>query len=202
MAIRIPLYIPTLEIKKNMGKIIAAFNMTIDGNCDHRIPNPDQEVHEHYADLLKRADVILYGRKTFELMKYWQNLIDEPSDVKSRNDFAESIDKIPKIVFSNTMLSTGWDSAKLAGSTLYDQVIDLKEQGSKVILVGSRSLIIQLLNLNLIDEFQLCIFPIIAGPGLQLFENINSRTDFTLQYIKRFNSGAVIHYYSKSILNT
>lgn len=148
-----------------MVKIIAAFNMTIDGNCDHRILNPDLEVHEHYADLLKQAGLILYGRKSFELMKYWQNLIDEPSEVKSGKDFAKSIDKIPKIVFSNTILSTGWDSAKLASSALYNQVIDLKEQGSEVILVGSRSLIIQLLNLNLIDEFQLCIFPSLQDPA-------------------------------------
>lgn len=179
-----------------MRKVIAAFNMTIDGNCDHTVPNPDHNIHKHYTDLLKNSDAILYGRKTFELMKYWQNFIIEPSKEKSINDFAITIDKIPKIVFSNTMKSTEWNSAKLSNKTLEEQVQELKQIPGKNILIGSRSLIIQLLNLNLIDEFQLCIYPIITGPGLQLFENIDIRIDFALQNTKKFKSGAIIHYYT------
>lgn len=53
-----------------MKKITAIFNMTIDGNCDHTIPNPDAEIHEHYTHLLKKSGAVLNGRKTFELMKF------------------------------------------------------------------------------------------------------------------------------------
>lgn len=53
-----------------MRKIIAAFNMTLDGICDHTAGIPDQEIHSHYTDLLNQADAILYGRITFHLMEY------------------------------------------------------------------------------------------------------------------------------------
>ena len=89
------------------------------------------------------------------------------------DEFAIAIDKIPKIVFSHTLkstdpIATGWDSAKLSNKPIDEEVSELKQQSGKDILVGSRSLIIQLMNLNLIDEFQLCIHPVIIGKGLPL----------------------------------
>lgn len=54
-----------------MGKVIATFNMTLDGVCDHTAGIPDQEIHDYYSDLLEQGDAILYGRITFELMEYW-----------------------------------------------------------------------------------------------------------------------------------
>lgn len=169
--------------------------MTIDGNCDHTIPNPDADIHDHYSHLIENAEALLYGRITFELMKYWQTLLTHPSDNKSHNDFAIAIDKTPKIVFSRTMKSTGWDSAQLSDKSLPEKVKELKNGEGKDILICSRSLIIQLLNENLIDEFQLCIHPIIAGPGLMLFDKIKKRIDLTLSHTKTFKCGAVIHYY-------
>lgn len=179
-----------------MRKVLAVFNMTIDGNCDHTIPNPDVEIHEHYTHLLKESGVVLYGRNTFELMKYWQTFLSEPSKEKSMNDFAVTIDQIQKIVFSNTMESTGWESAYLSDQPLQEKIMQLKKLPGNDILIGSRSLIVQLLNLNLIDELQLCIYPIIAGQGLQLFENIHQRIDLSHQWTKSFKSGAVIHSYN------
>ena len=78
---------------------------------------------------------------------------------------------------------------------LEEEVLELKQQSGKDIFVGSRSLIIQLVNLNLIDEFQLCIHPVIAGSGLPLFENINDRTLLKLIKTKTFGGGAITLYY-------
>jgi dihydrofolate reductase len=181
-----------------MRKIIAAINITIDGFCDHTAGLPDEEIHQHYTDLLNDADTILYGRTTYQLMQYWQTLLKDPSDEKTMNDFAVAIDKIPKIVFSHTLKNTGWDSAKLAGQSLEETVAALKRSGnsgSRDILIGSPSLIVQLANLHLIDEYQLCIHPVIIGKGLSLFENINDRTVFKLLKTKTFSNGAVLHYY-------
>ena len=181
-----------------MRKIIAAINMTLDGFCDHTAGLPDEEIHQHYADLLDNADVILYGRITYQLMQYWQTLIKNPSDEKSMNDFAIAIDKIPKIVFSHTLKDVEWDSARLSDQAIEEEVLELKQfrnGGSKDILVGSRSLIIQLMKLNLLDEYQLCIHPVIAGTGLPLFENIKDRTVLKLIKTKTFSGGAVILYY-------
>ena len=181
-----------------MRKLIAAINMTLDGFCDHTAGLPDEQIHQHYADLLDNAGVVLYGRITYQLMQYWQTLIKNPSGEKSMDDFARAIDKIPKIVFSNTLKNTGWDSATLSNQPIEEEVLELKQSrngGSKDILVGSRSLIIQLMKLNLIDEYQLCVHPVVAGSGLPLFENINDRTILKLIKTKTFSGGAVTLYY-------
>jgi dihydrofolate reductase len=151
--------------------VIAAINMTLDGNCDHTAGIPDEEIHQHYTELLEQGDAILYGRTTYQLMEFWRTFLEIPSEEKSMNDFAIAIDRIPKIVFSNTLKNVDWKSAILARRDLKDEVLELKQQVGKDIVIGSRSLIIQLLNLNLIDEFQLCIYPVVAGKGLPLFEH-------------------------------
>jgi dihydrofolate reductase len=185
-----------------MRKLVAAINMTLDGFCDHTVIIPDEEVHQHYTDLLGTAGTILYGRITYQLMEYWRPLIEEPSGEKSMDDFAQAIDKIPKIVFSRTLKNVDWESVKLANRDIEEEVLELKQQSGKDILVGSRSLIIQLMNLNLIDEYQLCVHPVVAGSGLPLFEYVNGRTFFKLIKTKIFRGGAVIFYYEPINKNT
>jgi dihydrofolate reductase len=178
-----------------MRKLIAAINMTLDGYCDHTAITPDEEIHQHYSDLLSDAGVILYGKTTYQLMEFWRTLIEKPSGEKSMDDFALVMDKVPKIVFSRTLKNVDWHSAKLATQSIEKEVLELKQQSGKDVFVGSRSLIIQLMKLNLIDEFQLCVHPVIVGSGLPLFENINDRTTFKLLKTKTFSGGAVILYY-------
>ena len=178
-----------------MRKLIAAINMTLDGFCDHTAIDPDEEIHQHYAGLLSSGDTILYGNITYQLMKYWQTVAKDPTGNKAMDEFAVIMDNIPKIVFSHTLKDTEWESAKLASRTLKEEVLELRQHPGKDILVGSRSLIIQLMKLNLIDEFQLCIHPVIAGSGLPLFENLHDRTIFKLLKTKTFRGGAAILYY-------
>ena len=178
-----------------MRKIIAAINMTLDGFCDHTAGLPDEEIHQHYTELLGQADLILYGRITYQLMEFWRTLLENPSEEKSMNDFALAIDKIQKIVFSHTLKDVDWASARLADQTLEEEVLALKQQPGAAILVGSRSLIIQLMNLNWIDEYQLCVHSVVAGSGLPLFENINDRTILKLTKTKTFSGNAVTLYY-------
>jgi dihydrofolate reductase len=178
-----------------MRKVIAAINMTLDGFCDHTAVIPDEEIHYHYAELLDTAGVILYGRKTYELMQYWQALVKEPSGNKSMDDFAVVMDRTPKLVFSHTLKDTGWESAKLAEKPIKEAVLALKQQEGKPILVGSPSLIVSLTNLDLIDEYQLCIHPVVAAGGLPLFKNVNNRLDLKLLKTKTFSGGAELLYY-------
>lgn len=171
-------------------------NMTLDAFCDHTTSVADEEIHEHYSELLRSAGAILYGRITYQLMEYWPPLVKDPSGNKAMDEFAIVMDKIPKIVFSNTLKKLEWATAKLATGSLEEEVLELRQQPGKDILVGSRSLIIALLNLQLIDEFQLCVQPIIAGKGLPLFENINDRMDLSLIKTKIFNNtGSILYYY-------
>jgi dihydrofolate reductase len=178
-----------------MRKVIAAINITLDGFCDHTAGIPDEELHNHYAELINNAGVILYGRTTYQLMQFWQTLLKNPSGERSMDEFAIAIDKIPKIVFSHTLKNTEWNSAELSDQSIEEEVLKLKQQPGKDILVGSRSLIIQLLQLNLLDEFQLCIHPVVIGKGLPLFDKIKDRTIFRLLKTKVFGSGAIVHYY-------
>lgn len=179
-----------------MRKVIAAINMTIDGICDHTAGIPDEELHDHYADLLNNAGTILYGRITYQLMQYWQTLLVHPSGEKSMDDFAVAIDRIEKLVFSRTLETTDWGSARLSDQSPEAAVLTLKQQSGKDILVGSPSLIVQLMKHNLVDEYQLCIHPVVAGGGLPLFAGISDRNVFTLIKTRSFKSGAIILYYA------
>lgn len=178
-----------------MRKVIAAINMTLDGVCDHTVGIVDENLHYHYSDLINNAGAILYGRTTYQLMQFWQILLKNPSGQKSMDDFAISINRIEKIVFSNTLKDAGWDTAKVASRPLEEMVLQLKQQSGQDILIGSRSLIIQLLNSNLIDEFQICIHPMVEGKGLRLFDQIKDRIIFKLVKTKSLNSGVTIMYY-------
>lgn len=177
-----------------MRKVIAAINTTLDGVCDHTAGIPDAEIHRHYANLLSKADVILYGRITYQLMEFWRTLVDKPSGDKSMDDFASIINVIPKIVFSRTLKNIDWKSAKLADQTIEEKILELRQQPGQDILIGSRSLILQLMKLDMIDEYQFCLHPVVAGGGLTLFENMD-RTVFKLIKTKTFVNGAILLYY-------
>jgi len=178
-----------------MRKVIAAINVTLDGVFDHTAVTPGEDIHQHYADLLEDSGVILYGRITYGLMEYWRDVVANPTGEKAMDDFAVVMDRVPKVVFSNTLKDTDWETARLATQSLEEEVIALKEQSGKDILVGSRSLIMSLLKQGLIDEFQLCIHPVIAGDGLTLFHDVDSRIELKLVRQKAFEGGAVILYY-------
>ncbi len=182
-----------------MRKVIGAINMTIDGFCDHTAILLDEQIHQHYEKLLLNAGIVLYGRITYKLMEYWKEFLEHPSGKKSMDDFAIAIDRIPKIVFSHTLLNTGWTSASLSDQPLSKTVVELKHQSGKDILVGSRSLIIQLMQLNLIDELQLCIHPVITSKGLPLFQDMQRRIELTRTKTKSFDGGAVILYFEPTV---
>jgi dihydrofolate reductase len=179
-----------------MRKIIAAINMTLDGFCDHTAGIADEELHQHYSELLSHADAILYGRITYQLMESsWPDIVKNPTGNKAIDEFAVIIQDIPKIVFSRTLTRVEWKNAELAKRGLKEEVLELRQQPGKYILVGSPGLIAALMNLGLIDEYQLCVHPVVAGRGLPLFKNINDRAIFKLLKIKTFDSGAATLYY-------
>lgn len=186
-----------------MRKLIAAINMTLDGFCDHTSGVPDDQIHYYYKDLLNSAGAVIYGRKTYQLMEFWLELLKNPSGNNALDEFAVAIDRVPKIVFSRTLEQVNWATARVAKHDLQEEISALKQQEGKPVLVGSPSLIVALLNLDVLDELQVCIHPVIAGYGLPLFKNINDRWMLKLLNTKVFEGGAVIHYYKpekKSIL--
>jgi dihydrofolate reductase len=180
-----------------MRKIIAAMNMTLDGFCDHTAMSADDEIHDHYSELLRSAGILLYGRITYQLMEYWLPIVTNPTGNKSFDEFALTIDKIPKVVFSRTLKSVEWKTAGVATRDLKEELLELRQQQGNDILVGSPSLIVALSQLDLIDEYQLGVQPTILGAGLPLFKNIRDRIDLKLLKTKTFGCGAIILYYER-----
>src|SRR6185369_13743205 len=125
-----------------MRKLIAAMNMTLDGFCDHTAMIADEEIHQHYNELLSNADTLIYGRITYQLMEsYWPSVVKKPTGNKPTDDFAVLIDNISKIVFSRTMTNVNWKKTELKKEVIKEEVLELKYQDGKNILVGSPSLI-------------------------------------------------------------
>ena len=179
-----------------MRKLIAAMNMTLDGYCDHTAMIADDEIHQHYAELVDSAGVLLYGRITYQLMEYWRSVLANPTGNPATDAFAVAIDRVPKIVYSRTLGNVDWQTATLKSELDRDEIVALKEQHGKDIYVGSPSLIVSLAKLGLVDEYQLGIHPAVVGSGLPLFKDITKRIDLKLLKTKPFSCGAFIACYA------
>lgn len=181
-----------------MAKIVAALNIALNGSCDHTAGVADEALHDHYTELIQGSDIILYGRTTYQLMEgHWPGLVKNPSGEKSMDDFAMAIHTIQKVVFSRTLKSLSWENSVLAQKSLEDEARSLKKQPGKDVLIGSPSLINALTKLGLIDEYQLCIHPVIAPDGLLLFKGIPEQLVLKLTKTKTFKAGQVMHYYER-----
>ncbi len=171
-------------------------NMSLDGYCDHTAMNADEEIHEHYNELLRNADTLIYGRITYQLMEsYWPTVVKNPTGQKPMDEFAVLIDNISKIVYSRTLKSVDWKNSTLKKEIVKEEVSELKKEPGKNIIVGSPGLIVAFANLDLIDEYQISVQPTILGSGLTLFKNIMDRIDLKLLKTKTFGCGALTFYY-------
>jgi dihydrofolate reductase len=181
-----------------MSKLIASINMTLDGFCDHTAVTADEETHQHYNDVLRSADALLYGRKTYQLMEsYWPSIVKKPTGNKPIDDFAVLIDNIPKVVFSRTLNQIVWKNTTLKNEIRKEEIIALKQQAVKPIFAGSPGMIVALTQMNLVDEYQICVHPVVVGSGLPLFRNITERIELKLLKTKTFSCGAVVLYYER-----
>jgi dihydrofolate reductase len=181
-----------------MRKISWAINATIDGFADHTASIPDEELYDFFTNYLNLADVVLFGRKTYQLMAdYWPEAYKDSESTKSEIEFADKYNSISKIVFSKTLNEVTWNNTRLAKNDLINEVINLKKQDGKNISAGSLSIASQLIKADLIDEFWFLIHPIILGKGKQLVENIYSKVNLKLIETKSLNSGVVILHYQK-----
>lgn len=184
-----------------MGKLIAGINMTLDGFCDHTAGIADEETHEHYSEVLRNADTIIWGRITYQLMEsFWPSVVANPTGDKSIDEFAVVADNINKIVYSRTLDHVNWKNTTLKNELVKEEIIDLKQQAGKDILVGSPSLIVAFGELGLVDEYQLAIHPVVLGSGLPLFKNVKDKIDLSLVKTKTFRSGVIALYYEPTVM--
>ena len=183
-----------------MRKLIYAFNLTLDGCCQHDKGFVDTELLDFYTQSLETADTFVYGRKTYQLMvPYWPDVLQKPSESKADTDFARAFVSKKKVVFSRTLASVEDADTRIVHGDLRDEILKLKQEPGKEILVGGVDIPSQLVELGLIDEFRFVIGPIIAGQGRRLFDNVSLPERLRLKLIdtKVLKSGCVALRYAK-----
>ena len=183
-----------------MRNLIYGINLTADGCCDHTKGKANEEVHEYFTDLLHDVDLLVYGRKTYELMvPYWPDVAKSHSGTKDENEFARKFTAIDKLVFSRSLKSVD-GNARLVRDGLKKEILRLKQEPGKKISTGGVDLPSQLIALNLVDEFYFVIHPILAGKGRRLLDTtlIKGNTDLELVSSKVFKSGFVALHYIKA----
>src|SRR6201993_3380274 len=159
-----------------MRNVIYAINLTLDGCCDHTKFKPpvDEEVLEHYTHLLRDFDLLVYGRKTYQLMvPYWPDVAKNQSETKASIEFARTFDSINKIVFSRSLDSAEDRNTRIVRGSLHDEILKLKQERGKNILVGGVDIPSQLIELGLVDEYRFVVHPIVAGKGRRLLEGVS-----------------------------
>jgi dihydrofolate reductase len=172
-----------------------SINVTLDGCCDHRAFVADEDVHRHAVENLARADALLFGRVTYEMMEAawrpsartgarpdWMEPWMEP--------FARTIDAAKKYVVSSTLERVDWN-AEIVRGDLGKAVQQLKRESGKGLFVGGVTLPQALTELGLIDEYEFVVHPRLAGHGPTLFAGLSKHVDLKLVNRLEFGSGAV-----------
>src|SRR5512146_938028 len=141
-----------------MRNVIFAINITLDGCCDHTKQFVDEETMEYFTRLTREADLQVFGRKTYQLMvPYWPEVLKDPSATKADTEFARAFDSINKIVFSRSLNSVEDRNTRIVRGDLHDEILKLKQQQGKDILVGGVDVPSQLIQLGLVDEYRFVV---------------------------------------------
>jgi dihydrofolate reductase len=180
-----------------MRNVIFAINLTIDGCCDHSKLTGDDELHEYFTHLMRDVDLLVYGRKTYQLMvPLWPDVARNQSSTKVTNEFAQTFDSISKLVFSRS-LDRVEGNTRIVRTNLQDEMLKLKQQEGKNILLGGVSLPSQLIELGLVDEYRVMVHPIVVGEGRRLLESSSLQERLHFVESKILRSGCVALRYLK-----
>jgi len=183
-----------------MRNVIFAINITLDGCCDHTKQIGDEETHEYFTHLMRDVDLLVFGRKTYQLMvPFWPEVAKNQSMTKASNEFAQKFDSINKILFSRSLDSAEDKNTRIVRTNLHDEILKLKQEEGKNILVGGVSIPSQLIELGLVDEYRFVVSPIVAGEGRRLLEGVSLPESLQLKLVesKIFKSGCVALRYLK-----
>jgi dihydrofolate reductase len=168
-----------------------SINVTLDGCCDHREIPADEELHRHASEGLARADALLFGRVTYEMMESaWRLPAALDAMPEWTHPFARTIDAAKKYVVSSTLERVDWN-AELVRGDLAEAVEQLKRAPGTGVFVGGVKLPMALAELGLIDEYEFVVHPIVVGHGPALFAGLPERLHLTLVDRLEYDSGAV-----------
>jgi len=151
--------------------------------------NPSQEVSEFAAENAQGGAILLFGRKTYEMMKsYWPT----PEAKKNNAGVAEAMNKAEKIVFSRTLKKADWNNTRIVSDSIEEEVKKLKQSGKSITVLGSGTIVNQLAEAGLVDEFQVMIHPVAIGNGTAFLKDVHKKIDLALTKTRSFKSGIVL----------
>ena len=181
-----------------MGLLTFGLNVTLDGCIDHTQGIADDELHDHFTQLIGAAGAMLYGRKTYELMEqYWPAVARDEKAARADREFARKLDDVPKYVVSGSRRDFPWNNSFHVKGDLLKAVTQLKERTPQGVLVGSPMLSAALERLGLIDEYHLVIHPVLAGHGPTLFQGLERSRRLDLVSTTRLKSGVTAMHYRR-----
>jgi dihydrofolate reductase len=183
-----------------MRKLIFAINTTLDGCVDHTKQIADEETHEYFTHLIRDVDLLVFGRKTYQLMvPFWPEVARTQSMARASNEFARTFDSIKKIVFSRSLDSAEDRNTRIVRTNLHDEILKLKQEQGKNILLGGVDIPSQLIELGLVDEYRFVVGPIVVGEGRRLLQGVSLPEKLQLKLVdsKIFESGCVALRYLK-----
>src|ERR1700731_4933707 len=178
-----------------MRNVIFAINITLDGCCDHTKQFVDEETLEYFTHLTREVDLQVFGRKTYQLMvPYWPEVLKNQSETKADTEFARAFDSTNKLVFSRSLVGAEDKNTRIVRANLRDEILKLKQERGKNILVGGVDIPSQLMQLGLVDEFRFAVGPTVVGEGRRLFDGVSlpERLQLRLVETKVFKSGCVV----------
>jgi dihydrofolate reductase len=184
-----------------MRKVIYAMSVSLDGfieatNGDLRWADPDEELHKHFNDQETMIDIHLYGRRMYENMAaYWPTADENPSAPRVEIEYARIWKDMKKIVFSKTLKKVDWNS-QLVSENIAEEVNRLKAQPGRDMSVGGAGLASAFMQLGLIDEYCLYVYPVILGGGKPMFPQLRDRIDLKLVETRTFGSAVVLLRYA------
>ena len=167
-----------------------SINVTLDGCCDHRAMFADEDLHRHAVENLNRADALLFGRVTYEMMESAFRSPARGALLDWMEPFARTIDAAKKYVVSSTLNRVDWNAELVCGD-LGKAVQQLKQESGKGLFLGGVKLPLALAELGLIDEYEFVVQPRLAGHGPTLFAGLSKPLDLKLVSRLEFGSGAV-----------
>lgn len=188
-----------------MRKIIVLSYLTFDGFTASKDGSSkwivwDKGVDAYYVETQREADALFLGRTTYEGLKdYW-------STSKSAGENPEMIEfsnKAKKYVFSKSLENAGWNNSEILRSIVPEEIEAIKnEPGKNIVVIGSGSIVSQLQNAGLVDEYRFISMPVILGEGKPYFTNLDDTLDLELVETKSFNCGSVLHRYQIKIVDS
>lgn len=175
-----------------MRNVIFGINVTLDGCCDHTKGNPYEAVHTYFTELLRSADTLVYGRKTYQLMvPFWPDMAKSGEGPAYMAEFARVFAGVGEVVvFSKTLEKAERSNERIVRANPVDAIQRLKREPGRNILLGGVDLPSQLLAAGVIDEFRILVQPTIVGEGRRLFEEVHLPEKLNLQLAESTHLGS------------